>query len=104
MSFEPALRRVKSTRWAKPRNDFTAVTFVLTVAGRTARKDRESGARKYRTEIIARDLVMLGGNGNGDETRDQSQESAHRPGFGRQTNRGEEFDQSGGITDDDVPF
>lgn len=62
-------------------------------------EDRQSGEKKYRTEIVARDLVLLGSKGNnGDE----------RKSFGRSTTteRGEEDNntQEGEITDDDIPF
>ena len=61
--------------------------------------DKNSGEKKYRTEIIVNDLVLLSGRGDG--------EGASRgPG-------GNNFDQrtpepapasSGGITDEDIPF
>jgi single-strand DNA-binding protein len=61
-------------------------------------EDRQSGEKKYRTEIIARDLVLLGG-GNG-ETHDA--EHRDNSGFGRPS-QPEEF-ANAGITDEDVPF
>src|SRR4029077_11371976 len=43
-------------------------------------EDRQSGQRKYRTEIVARDLVLLGGRGNGTGDSHQSHPgSAARP-------------------------
>jgi single-strand DNA-binding protein len=62
--------------------------------------DKSTGEKKYRTEIIVNDLVLLSGRGDG--------EGAPRAG-------GNSFDQhapepepaaahSGGITDEDIPF
>jgi single-strand DNA-binding protein len=43
-------------------------------------EDRQSGQTKYRTEIVARDLVLLGGRGNGADDSHQSHPgSAARP-------------------------
>ena len=64
----------------------------------------KQGQKRYTTEIIASDLVLLGGGGRGDE------------GGGRGSSRGSDFDQSSHadfdsapsrateITDDDIPF
>jgi len=59
-------------------------------------EDRQSGERKYRTEIVARDLVLLGPrqNGNG------GQSTAHH-----NSEQAEPAYVGGGeITDDDIPF
>ena len=58
--------------------------------------DRESGTKKYRTEIVARDLVLLGSHENGGD-------SGHR------SNRNDDQRQpayagSAEITDEDIPF
>lgn len=58
--------------------------------------DRESGTKKYRTEIVARDLVLLGSHEN-------SGDSGHR------SNRNDDQRQpayagSAEITDEDIPF
>ena len=64
----------------------------------------KQGQKRYTTEIVASDLVLLGGGGRGDE------------GGGRSSARGSDFDQSSHadfdsapsrateITDDDIPF
>jgi MoxR-like ATPase len=58
-------------------------------------EDRESGTKKYRTEIVARDLVLLGSheNSSGDDrpTRNGNQ---HEPAYA----------SSAEITDEDIPF
>ena len=63
--------------------------------------DKSTGEKKYRTEIIVNDLVLLSGRGDGDG--------------GSRGGGGNNFDQrapepesaaahSGGITDEDIPF
>ena len=65
--------------------------------------DKNTGEKKYRTEIIVNDLVLLSGRGEGEG-------ASRSPGAG-----GSNFDQrapepepapahSGGITDEDIPF
>lgn len=64
--------------------------------------DRETGQRKYRTEIFVYDLTLLGGrseqNGNGNG---YSRSSASYAAAGRAPHE-DYADQ--GITDDDIPF
>ncbi|MGB8113476.1 MAG: single-stranded DNA-binding protein [Candidatus Sulfotelmatobacter sp.] len=62
----------------------------------TSWEDRQSGERKYRTEIVARDLLLLGsrGNGGGDHqgpTHDENQDQTSHAG-------------SNEIVDEDIPF
>ena len=67
--------------------------------------DKESGQKKYRTEVIANDLVLLSGRGEGDE-------AGGSRAFSRAAGSGNSFDQRGPdeslaqteITDDDIPF
>jgi single-strand DNA-binding protein len=58
-------------------------------------EDRQSGERKYRTEIVARDLLLLSprGNGGGHQgpTHNQNEDQTPHPG-------------SGEIVDEDIPF
>ena len=69
--------------------------------------DKQSGEKKYRTEIVANDIVLIGGkrDGGGDESGFTRQKPASRG--------GDNFDQRGPddaavastqITDDDIPF
>ena len=68
--------------------------------------DKESGQKKYRTEVIANDLVLLTARGEGDEAGGGSRA------FSRAAGSGNSFDQRGPdeslaqteITDDDIPF
>jgi single-strand DNA-binding protein len=62
-------------------------------------EDRQSGAKKYRTEIVVRDLVLLGGNGEADHRPVEQRQSN---GFG-QRHESEEHQESG-FTDEDIPF
>ncbi len=59
-------------------------------------EDRESGTKKYRTEIVARDLVLLGSHENGGGGEDRS----NRNGDERQS----VYAGSAEITDEDIPF
>jgi len=69
-------------------------------------EDKESGQKKYRTEVIANDLVLLGGRGESEEASGGSRA------FSRAAGSGNSFDQRGPdeslaqteITDDDIPF
>ena len=61
-------------------------------------EDRQSGEKKYRTEIVARDLILLGdANGHGNGRPVQERQSA------REQTHDEEYAQSQ-ITDEDIPF
>lgn len=75
--------------------------------------DKESGQKKFRTEILINDLTLLGGgqgkeNGNGNShaaassSRSSGGASSSRgndSGYGQQQDYGDQ-----GITDDDIPF
>ena len=59
-------------------------------------EDRQSGERKYRTEIVARDLLLLGlrENGAGDHQRPSHNENDDQPSHA----------DFGEIVDQDIPF
>ncbi len=58
-------------------------------------EDRRSGEKKYRTEIVARDLVLLGSRENGNSKQGHATSGEQR----------EPDDAgSGEITDEDIPF
>src|SRR5229473_6776711 len=59
-------------------------------------EDRHSGEKKYRTEIVARDLVLLGSRENGDGAKPAASQSAE------ETESGEAG--HGEIADEDIPF
>lgn len=57
-------------------------------------EDRNSGDKKYRTEIVARDIVLLGlRETNGDSDRDRQEDGREHVHAG-----------AGEITDEDIPF
>ena len=77
--------------------------------------DRESGQKKYRTEIIANDLVLLGGRGEGGSSEEggggYSRARGAQAGGGKSSGSGNDqrqpepdYAQSTQITDEDIPF
>lgn len=75
--------------------------------------DKTSGQKKYMTEVVANELVLLGGAGGGGGAR----EGGYSGGRGASQGGADSFDQSGPdqfesqpagrgteITDDDIPF
>jgi len=58
----------------------------------TSWQDRQSGEKKYRTEIVARDLVLLGSRENGQNA------AAHAAADGSNT------EPAPAVVDDDIPF
>jgi len=77
--------------------------------------DRESGQKKYRTEIIANDLVLLGGRGEGGSSEEggggYSRARGAQAGGGKGGGSGNDqrqaepdYAQSTQITDEDIPF
>ena len=72
--------------------------------------DKTSGQKKYMTEVVASDLILLGGRGEGGGGGDFSGSSRAASASG---GNGNNFDQSvpehqpagsGPITDEDIPF
>lgn len=69
--------------------------------------DKETGQKKYRTEIIVNELVMLGGRGEGGGEGGRSKGAASGKGGGfdqRPQSGGDDFSQGTQITDEDIPF
>jgi len=68
--------------------------------------DKESGQKKYSTEIVASDLVLLGGQGQGQSGRDHDEEAAPARSRSASASHAPAHDDTGsqGITDDDIPF
>jgi single-strand DNA-binding protein len=71
-------------------------------------EDKQSGEKKYRTEIIVQDLVLLSGRGEGEfDGRSRSAAAAGpatNPGMDQRPAQPEEVSQETGITDEDIPF
>jgi single-strand DNA-binding protein len=62
-------------------------------------EDKQSGEKKYRTEIVAQDLVLLGGRGEGDASRGSAASS-----MDQRPPHVEEAAHAAEITDEDIPF
>jgi single-strand DNA-binding protein len=76
-------------------------------------EDKQSGEKKYRTEVVASDLVLLGGrgeggSGGGGDFEGRSRGAAAHGSFDQRPSQpAEDFGQpevGSGITDEDVPF
>jgi single-strand DNA-binding protein len=65
--------------------------------------DKETGQKKYKTEIVANDLVLLSGRGDSGDSGGGSGRSASANNFDQ---RSAEPEHAGAtpITDDDIPF
>jgi single-strand DNA-binding protein len=66
--------------------------------------DKQTGEKKYRTEIVVSDLVLLGGAREGDAAASRPRQAA-APGSSFDQ-RAPEYDNAAGtqITDEDIPF
>jgi len=68
-------------------------------------EDKQSGEKKYRTEIVAQDLVLLGGRGEGDsEGRFSRGAAASQTPMDQRVPHTDEVAHSAEITDEDIPF
>ncbi len=59
-------------------------------------EDRQSGEKRYRTEIVARDLVLLESRDNGNGAQSAVSQNAEQPETGEA--------EPGAIADEDIPF
>jgi len=67
-------------------------------------EDKQSGEKKYRTEVVVNDLVLLSGRGDSEgEGRSRSAVAAGG-GMDQRQPHAEEASQETGITDEDIPF
>jgi len=69
--------------------------------------DKETQQKRYRTEIIVNDLIMVGGRRDGEGGGGGSSASRSGKGANNFDQRGPEPDESqarSGITDEDIPF
>src|SRR5580658_5103642 len=73
--------------------------------------DKTSGQKKYMTEVVASDLVLLGGRGEGGgggdfagSSRGSQSSAGGGNNFDQRTPEPEMAGSSGPITDDDIPF
>ena len=93
-------------RTAEIIRDYVKKGSKLYVEGRIQTRswdDQQSGQKRYRTEIIVNELVLLSGRGEGESGGGYSQRSSS--GYDqRQPAQHDELMQSTEITDDDIPF
>jgi single-strand DNA-binding protein len=77
--------------------------------------DKQTGQKKYMTEVVASDLVLLGGRGEGGGESGGGSRGASTSASSSSNRGGDNFDQrvpepepagagAGPITDDDIPF
>ena len=82
----------------------------LYVEGRIQTRSYEdnSGVKRYVTEVVAQNIVLLGGNGNGSSAGpDREEKSGAGPARGKHASSRFEHDASPeeqGVQDDDIPF
>lgn len=95
-------------RLAEIINEYCKKGSQLYIEGRLQTRswdDKPSGVKKYMTEIVVGEIVLLG-NRNGDSDRGEG--GYQREGFdqtrGSRGNEGQSVEQGGPITDDDIPF
>jgi single-strand DNA-binding protein len=69
-------------------------------------EDKQSGEKKYRTEIVAQDLVLLGGRGESDSEGRASRGASAGASFDQRTPHTDEAaaPHPAEITDEDIPF
>jgi single-strand DNA-binding protein len=100
---------VAFTRLAEIVRDYVKKGSKIFVEGKIQTRswdDKETGAKRYRTEIIVNDLSLLSGReeGAGGSTR-QSGSSSSAGGFDQRPPAGhDDISQSAEISDDDIPF
>jgi single-strand DNA-binding protein len=66
--------------------------------------DKESGQKRYRTEIIVNDLSLLSGREEGSGGYSRSSSSGSSGYDQRASSGGDEFAQAAEISDEDIPF
>ena len=67
--------------------------------------DKESGQKKYRTEILVNDMTLLGGGAGRSEGASTGGYSRNTASFDQRTTPSSQPDYADqGITDDDIPF
>ena len=68
--------------------------------------DKESGQKRYKTEILVNELVLLSGREEGSGGGGYSRQAAPAANYDQRPAQGggDEFAQSAEISDDDIPF
>lgn len=81
----------------------------LYVEGRIQTRSYEDngGVKRFVTEVVAQNIVLLGGNGNGSSGADREEKSGERPGRAKHSSFRFQQDaglEEQGVQDDDIPF
>lgn len=103
---------VAFTRTAEIIRDYVKKGSKLYVEGRIQTRswdDKESGQKRYRTEIIINDLSLLsgreeGGSGGYSKSASSASSSASFDQRGPASSGPDEYSQAAEISDDDIPF
>ena len=66
--------------------------------------DKESGQKKYRTEILVNDLTLLGSKGGGGESSGGGYSKSSTASYDQRPPASQPDYADTGITDDDIPF
>ena len=66
--------------------------------------DKQTNLKRYMTEVVANDIVLLGGRGESGESGAYSRAAAAGSNFDQRTAEPEPAAASSPITDDDIPF
>jgi single-strand DNA-binding protein len=101
-------------RTAEIIRDYVKKGHKLYVEGKLTTRswdDKESGQKKYKTEIIVNDLSLLsgrgdegGGSSSGYTQRPASNTAGNTASFDQRPSGGDDYAHSTEITDDDIPF
>jgi single-strand DNA-binding protein len=67
-------------------------------------EDKQSGEKKYRTEIIAHDLVLLGGRGEGESYGRAARGASASESMDQRSHAEDTAPHPAEITDEDIPF
>ncbi len=99
---------VAFTRLAEIVRDYVKKGTKLYVEGKIQTRswdDKETGAKRYRTEIVVNDLSLLSGREDGGSSGGYSRSSGSTASFDqRGSGSQDEYSQQAEISDDDIPF
>ncbi|HEY2467120.1 MAG TPA: single-stranded DNA-binding protein [Terracidiphilus sp.] len=99
---------VAFTRLAEIVRDYVKKGSKLYIEGKIQTRswdDKESGQKRYRTEIIVNDLSLLSGREDGSSSGGSNRQSSSVTNIDqRQPAPHDEYSQSAEISDDDIPF
>jgi single-strand DNA-binding protein len=98
---------VAFTRLAEIVRDYVKKGSKLYVEGKIQTRswdDKETGAKRYRTEIIVNDISLLSGRDDGGTSRSASSSSSTASFDQRAPAGHDDYSQQAEISDDDIPF